>query len=108
MAEPRAHMPDAVSLRGVTAGGLAIAAGVGVSMAVAFVLVRAAGVTSAVPPPRMPPAPRLQATPAQDMATYRAEKHRQLTEYAWADRDRGIVRIPIERAMAIVAQEPSR
>jgi hypothetical protein len=37
----------------------------------------------------------------------RAEKHALLDEYRWIDRDKGIVRIPIERAMArLIARTP--
>lgn len=52
----------------------------------------------------MPPAPRLQANPAADLAKLHAEETRDLTTYGWIDRKAGIVRIPIERAMALTAQ----
>jgi hypothetical protein len=47
--------------------------------------------------------PRLQMDPAADLAAYRAAQTRELTSYGWVDRQRGVVRIPIERAMQDVA-----
>ena len=50
-----------------------------------------------------PPAPRLQAHPAAELAAWRAVEVRDLERLGWVDRSRGIVRIPIERAMEILA-----
>ena len=55
-----------------------------------------------------PPEPRLQTAPAEDLATVRAEEDAVLHGYAWADRGAGVVRIPIERAMELVAREAAR
>jgi hypothetical protein len=51
---------------------------------------------------RLPPEPRLQTNPRQDLDDMRAEEDRTLTTYGWVDRDAGIVRIPIEEAMKLV------
>jgi len=48
-------------------------------------------------------APRLQSKPAQDLKAYRASENKTLSSYAWVDRQNGVVRIPIERAMQAVA-----
>ena len=53
-------------------------------------------------PPAHMPSPALQNAPAHDLAAFRAQKHALLNEYGWIDRDRGIVRIPIERAMSLL------
>ncbi len=50
-----------------------------------------------------PPAPRLQVAPAADLARLRAREEALLDGYAWADRDAGVVRIPIDRALALLA-----
>ena len=50
-----------------------------------------------------PSLPHLQSMPAVDLASYRAAQYKLLTTYGWADRTTGAVRIPIERAMSIVA-----
>lgn len=54
--------------------------------------------------PKEPPAPRLQPAPAKDMAELRAWEDEQLHGYAWVDKGSGAVRIPIERAIEIVAE----
>ena len=49
------------------------------------------------------PAPQLQRTPLSDLENLQQKQQAQLHGYAWVDKDQGIVRIPIERAMQIVA-----
>jgi hypothetical protein len=49
------------------------------------------------------PAPQLQRTPLSDLENLKRQQQAQLDGYAWVDKDQGIVRIPIERAMQIVA-----
>lgn len=51
-----------------------------------------------------PPLPRLQPNPRADLLALRAEEDAVLRTYAWVDKGRGIVRVPIERAMEILAQ----
>jgi hypothetical protein len=48
--------------------------------------------------------PRLQAAGAEDLKVFEAGKRELLDSYAWIDRDAGVVRIPIERAMSLLAQ----
>ncbi|PYV23403.1 MAG: hypothetical protein DMG24_14050 [Acidobacteria bacterium] len=50
----------------------------------------------------LPPAPRLQVTPAQDLQHYRADEDTALNSYGWVDRKAGVVRIPIDRAMDLL------
>jgi hypothetical protein len=54
------------------------------------------------PAPTAMPTPPLQSAPAIDLATLRAQKRAMLNEYRWIDRDKGIVRIPIDRAMSLL------
>ena len=51
-----------------------------------------------------PPEPRLQNSPIHDLQELRARDAAALHEYAWVDRDAGVVRIPIERAIAVLAE----
>jgi len=53
---------------------------------------------------KQPPAPRLQTSPLQDLLALRARDAALLDGYAWVDRDAGVVRIPIERAIAVLAE----
>ena len=57
---------------------------------------------AAVPPAAFAP-PRLQSDPAGELRDYQAAQRARLSGYAWTDRERGMVRIPIERAMAMIA-----
>jgi hypothetical protein len=52
-----------------------------------------------------PPAPRLQINPAQDLAKFRANEDKRLDSYYWIDKQKGIVHIPIERAMRKLAHD---
>jgi hypothetical protein len=54
---------------------------------------------------RLPPEPRLQENPLADLATLRAREDRQLDGYGWVDRKAGRARIPIARAMELLAEE---
>jgi hypothetical protein len=51
-----------------------------------------------------PPEPRLEANPKTTLDQVRARENALLNGYAWVDRDAGIARIPIERAIAILAE----
>ena len=50
---------------------------------------------------RLPPPPRLQVTPRQDLRDLRAREDQVLNSYQWVDRSAGIVRIPIAEAMKL-------
>jgi hypothetical protein len=53
---------------------------------------------------RLPPEPRLQTDPRDDLNNLRGGEDRVLESYGWVDRDAGIVRIPIDRAMQLVVE----
>lgn len=53
---------------------------------------------------RLPPEPRLQTNPRQDLTDLRAQEDRLLTTYGWVDKNAGVVRIPIEEAMKTTVQ----
>jgi hypothetical protein len=64
---------------------------------------------------RRPPEPRLQTQPREDLAALRAREDETLRSYGWVDRNAGVVRIPIDRAMELTLerglparQEPRR
>lgn len=52
------------------------------------------------------PEPRLQVRPADDLALFQKEQQETLNSYAWVDREAGVARIPIQRAMEILAENP--
>jgi hypothetical protein len=53
---------------------------------------------------QLPPMPRLQEYPQQDMRDLREKQQALLNGYGWVNRDAGVARIPIEEAMRIVVQ----
>lgn len=67
---------------------------------------------SADPPPpvlpqariqELPPKPRLQTSPEEDLRILRAEENEVLNGYGWVDESSGLARVPIERAMEMIA-----
>ena len=56
------------------------------------------------------PGPRLQASPAADMAALRAQDAAALNAYGWVDRKAGVVRVPLDRAIELTLENglPSR
>jgi hypothetical protein len=53
---------------------------------------------------RLPPEPRLQTDPRQDLLNLRRQEDEILNSYGWVDKNAGIVRIPIEQAMKITLE----
>jgi hypothetical protein len=53
---------------------------------------------------QVPPLPQLQVNPGTDLNEFRAAEEARLDGYGWVDRQNGIIRIPIDRAMDLVAQ----
>ena len=58
----------------------------------------------AAEPGRRPPAPRLQIDAKADLANLRRDEQSRLDALGWVDRNQNIVRIPIARAMQIIAE----
>src|SRR5438128_1977992 len=110
-----------VNVRAVTGFGMGIAGTViVVALLMWFLFDRfAARETSRSPQPepmaasnprKEPPEPRLQKAPVMDLKEFRAAEDAILNSYGWVDPEKGVVRIPVERAMELVAKEglPSR
>ena len=57
-----------------------------------------------------PPGPNLQKQPFKDIYTLRQGENEKLSSYGWVDKDGGVTRIPIDRAMEVLLQRgfPSR
>jgi hypothetical protein len=53
----------------------------------------------------LPPAPRLQVIPEEDLAILRAAEEKKLSTYGWVIRTANIVQIPIDRAMQLIAND---
>ncbi|HEX5474730.1 MAG TPA: hypothetical protein VFX12_08730 [Vicinamibacterales bacterium] len=59
----------------------------------------------AAPAGQLPPEPRLQTVPHQDLRTFVASEDLELSTYGWVDQKAGIVHIPVERAKALILQQ---
>jgi hypothetical protein len=55
-------------------------------------------------PQQLPPEPRLEVSPRANLAELRAAEEKALGTYGWVDKEKNTVRIPIERAMEIMAE----
>lgn len=108
-----AHETTDVTIRPIVLAGAAILALVLVSSAGVWVLIghyarREAAASTPNPlasyNPKEPPAPRLQTEPRTDLEAMRAGEDATLHAYGWVDRGADRVRIPIERAMELVAR----
>jgi hypothetical protein len=66
---------------------------------------RADPVQSAVAADQLPPAPRLQAQPSVDLAKLRHDEDERLGSYKWIDQQQGIVQLPIDRAIDLLAEQ---
>jgi hypothetical protein len=51
---------------------------------------------------RLPPEPRLQTHPREDLRQLREQEDAALNAYGWVDRNAGVVRIPIGEAMKLI------
>lgn len=52
----------------------------------------------------LPPEPRLQMSPVEDLRQLRTAEETALEGYGWVDRSAGRVRIPVARAIELVAE----
>jgi hypothetical protein len=50
------------------------------------------------------PPPHLQARPVQDFKAFREREKGVLGSYGWVDKDKGVVRIPVEEAMRLLVE----
>jgi len=59
---------------------------------------------------RLPPEPRLQTDPREDLRVLRQSEDQILQSYGWIDKNAGVVRIPIDEAMKLTLMRglPSR
>jgi hypothetical protein len=54
---------------------------------------------------RVPPEPRLQTNPRDDLRMLHVHEDELLTTYGWVDKASGVVRIPVDEALKITAQQ---
>ena len=97
-----------IAVRPIAWVGATIAAVVALVVALVFVLLHAWKLRPDADRVHLPqavlvPGPAVQSAPQLDLAAYRKEKQRILESAAWVDAQRGIARIPVADAMALLA-----
>jgi hypothetical protein len=111
------YMPEDLHLRAFLVAGLLILASIAFALLAALGVMHlgnegrappriAARVAGAGKPPPIEGAVTLQPNPGQDIRAFDAEKRQLIGSYGWVDRSQGVARIPIERAMALIATDP--
>jgi hypothetical protein len=124
MDETKAHTPPGepghettdINVWAVGKFAIGLAAITVVSMGLLFGLMRyfqsreATEVVPAIVIDKVFPEPRLLKQEAVDLQKFRAGEEQVLHSYAWVDQSKGVVRIPIDRAIDVLAQKglPSR
>jgi hypothetical protein len=109
-----AHDDREINAWGIGRFALLVLALTGVAMAIMWAFDRwmEKGIEAHRPPPlpmasdrpTAPPDPKLQRTPQSGLAALRAEEQAQLESYKWIDRKNGVVQIPIDRAIELLAR----
>jgi hypothetical protein len=128
MAENNPHLPEThtnggghetgdVNVWAIGKFAIALVAIIGISLGLLIGLFKyfqtreAANPTAvSVDPGKLFPEPRLERTPIPDLRVMRAEEDRVLNSYGWVDSQKGVVRIPIDLAIDVLAKRglPSR
>lgn len=107
------HESRDINIRGVVFAAVALAIVTLIAVGIVtglFVYLRRAinqaqGPTSMVPQEAVLPAePRIQRDPAGELREMREQEERILDDYRWVDKDAGVARIPIDRAMKVVLE----
>jgi hypothetical protein len=104
-----AHAPK-LEPAGVHVGGVLLTGFASIVLVVAAVggldvVYRAYVPNPAPPPPQTFPQPRVQPNESAELQRLLSEQRAQLSGYAWADRDKNLVKIPIERAMQLIVRK---
>lgn len=104
--------PSDINPRGTLITGIALLVGMWIIVSLLyFLFAYLIHHEAAVSPPPLPieahgnpmlPYPRLQSSPAKDLKTLRTREDWELNHYFWIDKSKGIVAIPIQRAMDIL------
>lgn len=111
------HEPFGANVWGVVLFGIGLLLTIGAVLGLMVLLARAFSGDQAQKPPRpealaqprrLPPPPHVAPNQALELQEQRARLNELLGSYGWIDREAGIARIPIERAIELLAQRDFR
>jgi hypothetical protein len=97
--------PDRVRPMPVLAATIGFTAFAGISVVALLAYYHALVGPGLYVPPRVFPEPRLQTAPLSDLEKLESVQRARIERYGWIDESQGILRIPIQRAMEIVASK---
>ena len=109
---PPQHEESDVNVWAVGRFVAAMVAVIGIALALLFGLFRFFENATGGPKPaawervkdgKQPPGPLLEERPVEDLRKFHEAEDAKLSSYGWIDRTNGVVRIPIERAMELLA-----
>ena len=114
-AGPPRHEPNVVSIRGVVESVVWLVGATVVVLLLMWgvfrVFSRASRSADRPVPPmvqqslkRLPPAPHLEDRPLAPRAILNAQENARLSSYGWVDKNAGVVHVPIDRAIDLLAQ----
>jgi len=103
---PERLEPPSVATRAVLLSGLGLLLLVATSLVVMHFYYRATVQRRVFVPPTPFAQPRLQTSEKSELAALQASQRSALQSYAWVDRDKGIIAIPIDEAMRRIAERP--
>ena len=55
---------------------------------------------------QLPPEPRLQVDALKEWVVFKAEQDSVVATYGWVDKGKGVVRLPLDRALEVMAEKP--
>jgi hypothetical protein len=112
--EATGHETKDASILGVVLTGVGLAIGAAIALSIVygiFQFLSTQPVTTAPPNPmaetsvqQFPPAPRVEEHPAVEIQELHAKEDSLLSTYGWTDKEAGVVRIPIDRAIDLELQ----
>ena len=112
--EATGHETKDASILGVVLTGVGLAIGAAIALSIVygiFHFLSTQPATTAPPNPmaetsvqQFPPAPRVEEHPAVEIQELHAKEDSLLSTYGWTDKEAGVVRIPIDRAIDLELQ----
>lgn len=97
--------PDRIRAVPVLAAAIGFTAFAGICVVALLAYYRALVGPGLYVPPRPFPPPQLQTSPLSDLEKLQSAQRARIERYGWIDQSKGVLRIPVQRAMEILASK---